>query len=91
MTKQCVLPVTVIWKWQEALVPLPSTVSHATVVCPMGKLFPDDGLQITSETLPELSVALGFSHITIAVGKLSSVCFVKSSTQVICGASRSVI
>ena len=52
-------------KEHSALFPLPSTASHVTSVCPMGKIVPDGGSQVT-ETFPELSEAVGSIH-TIAV------------------------
>ena len=83
-------PVTSTWMLHSALFSLSSTASHVTIVCPMVKLVPDGGSQVTSETFPELSVAFGFSHVTKAVVKPTSLAVLIFSTQVICGFSGSV-
>ena len=76
--------------WHTAVFPLPSTASHVTVMFPIGSLVPDGGLQTIEATFPELSIAVGFSHITRAVDLPSSVCLSMWSTQMICGSSESV-
>ena len=82
------LPVTLTENEQTALFPLPSTAAQVTGVCPIVKLVPDSGPQVT-ETFPELSEATEGSHSTIAVGFPSSVALYWSSTQLTLGASLS--
>ena len=82
---------TLTRKLHAALFPLPSTASQMTVVCPMGKLLPARGSQITIETFPELSVTVGFSHVATAVAEPSFVSFAMIvSAQLIFGRSESV-
>jgi hypothetical protein len=46
-------------KLQDRLFPLASLTVQLTVVVPLGKVEPDDGLQVTAPTPSQLSVALG--------------------------------
>ena len=62
------IPITVTLKPHCPLFPLPSTALHSTFVCPMIKLDPDGGMHDTVTASPLLSVALGVSHFTTAVG-----------------------
>ena len=83
------LPMILIWKAHAALFPLPSVASQMIFVCPMLKLLPDGGSQVT-ETFPELSDTLGLLHTTMAVSKPSSVLTDWLLTHVITGASISM-
>ena len=69
--------------------PLLSLASHVTSVCPIVKSLPDRGIQTIEEMDPELSVAIGTSHSTMAVPWPSSAILDLLLPQVIIGASTS--
>ena len=72
-------------KLHSALLPLPSTASHCIVVCPIIKLISDSGSHKTLGVFPELSVAFGVCHKTVAVDFPLSVSTDLSPTQFITG------
>ena len=74
------IPVTLTSKRHVAMLPLRSSALHTTSVCPMVKLDPDVGKHDTLTTSLELSVALGASHTTTAVG-----CPTSASTVILIG------
>ena len=62
------VPLTSIRKVHVLLLPLLSTASHVTNVCPIVNPIPGSGSQVTSSLSPELSVAEGCCQTASAVG-----------------------
>ena len=62
------IPLISIWKVHVLLLPLLSTASHVTSVCPIVKLVPDNGLQIIFNISSELSVTSGSFQTATAYG-----------------------
>ena len=86
------IPVILTWNEHIPVFPLLSVALHLTTVVPIEKSYPDDGWHVTLGTIPELSVAPGPVHITIAVsssGLVRPVIFWQALMNF--GASRSTI
>ena len=56
-----------IWKWHISVFPYWSTVEHVISVVPIPKLLPDILVQVIVGTIPELSVAVAGSHVSMLV------------------------
>ena len=64
------LPLMITLKLHKATTFSLSTVSHTTVVLPIGNSDPDFGLHVASTGFPLLSVAVGSLYTIMAVGWL---------------------
>ena len=61
------LPLTSILKLHTWLFPASSMATHSTIVSPIANLVPEEDVQVTLESCPELS-STGLSHTDNAVG-----------------------
>ena len=76
---------------QVALLPDPSVKVYVTAVVPTGKNAPGAWVLEVSETIPELSVAVGSVHVTVVPPTPVATVSVMSPMQAITGATVSTV